>query len=238
VVEGPALSNDEAAAVFRRAAELDARNGLAPAVLDEKALLEVAREAGLSVHAVRQAIDELRRGQLEDHATPTLRSSQPVTVRRIVQRDLRAAAAELRSCFADQLFAPLRDLDELMVFTRRADLVAGITRGFKKPALRHARLVEASVVDRHDGTCEVTLRADITGARSGALWGIGAGATGATAGTGLGIGLAIGVAPPLLLVAVPTVAIGAIAATASRRFYIGAVAQTRVVLNGILDQLS
>ena len=226
MVDDRSLSDEDAAAVFRRAAELDASRGNAPAVLDEKALLEVAREAGLSAHAVRQAIDELRQGQLEEHDVPLLRAPQLVTVRRIVRKNPGEAAAGLRRSFADNLFAPLRNLDTLMVFTRRADVVAGVMRGIKKPALRHARSVEATIVELHDGTSEVTLRADITGARTGALWGVGAGAVEATAGTAAGVGLAVAVAPPLLLVAVPARSRRS-DRSASRRFYVGAAAQTR-----------
>jgi hypothetical protein len=59
------ISTDEAAAVFRRAAELDLRSSAAPGrALDLAALEQAGLEAGLSRDAIRQAVAEVKAGTL------------------------------------------------------------------------------------------------------------------------------------------------------------------------------
>jgi hypothetical protein len=64
VTLAPRLTTEQAAAVIRRAAELEAASthGDAHAVLDDAALEDIGRDVGLSPASVRAALVELRRG--------------------------------------------------------------------------------------------------------------------------------------------------------------------------------
>ena len=64
------ITSDEAAAVFRRAAELDLRRSATPGkALDLAAVEQAGLEAGLSRDAIRQALAEVKAGTLEPQQT-------------------------------------------------------------------------------------------------------------------------------------------------------------------------
>jgi hypothetical protein len=58
------LNVEQAATVFRRAAELEAAGVRGDAVLDDQALEDAGREVGLSPASIREALAELRGGAL------------------------------------------------------------------------------------------------------------------------------------------------------------------------------
>ncbi len=79
------LTSDEAAAVFRRAAELDLRHSSTPGRgLDFAALEQAGVEAGLSRDSIRQALAEIKAGALEQ----TVRQHDAVITRTLRGSDL------------------------------------------------------------------------------------------------------------------------------------------------------
>ena len=234
------LSNDDAALVFRRAAELEAEIGStnSPAVLDEATLLEIGRETGLSEAAVRRALADLRNGLLEPEAAPGWIGPRVVKARRVVRGQQAAIAESLNDALSVQLFERLRNVDTLQVFGRRGDVGAQLARGFKQTRLRAARTIEASVVPTDDFTVEVTLSADLGPTRGAAVFGMSAAGVEATAGTAVGAGLGVAVNPAFLLIAAPALAIGAGLVMTVRTTYRATARRTQLALEGLLDALS
>lgn len=83
MADGELLTTDEAAWVFRRAAELEARWAPGPeALLDRRTLEAAGAEAGLSPVSIRAALEELRAGAL---AAPEPEPEEPPSRRSIVR---------------------------------------------------------------------------------------------------------------------------------------------------------
>lgn len=113
------LTDEEAAAVFRRATELDVELAHRSEGWDLGQLEAVGREVGISAEAVRRAAAEVRLGpvpfDLGDHV---------VRCWRIVPVTAEQAQATLAAWLREQLFEPVRDRPGVAVFDARRDAEA------------------------------------------------------------------------------------------------------------------
>jgi hypothetical protein len=123
------LSQDEVAAVLRRAAELDdevARPG------DDRvpvaAIEAAAAEVGLAPAAVRQAVAELRAGALPIADEPAACDPHVVVEAAVVPLEPVAAAAAVGRWLSAQTFHRHRGRDGAEVWRLREDIVAGLQR--------------------------------------------------------------------------------------------------------------
>ena len=191
------LSEDEAALVFRRAAELEVTAPGEQPTFDAQTLERIGVEAGLSPAAIRQAVAELRAGRL----TPAGRRRLPAIVPEeiVIERRISAPSAtvnqRLETYLRQQMFRVCRRRGALTVWEPNKGLVANLVRG--TDVIDRMRL---SKVDR------VQLHVEATGsgshvrivlglgrarasARTGSITGAALGATGVVAAVG---GLALG----------------------------------------------
>jgi len=239
--------------VLSRAASLQAAAPSGGAEgLSEQELLDVAREAGLSVEHVRRALAEERlRGALvpaEAEAPGGLaeRLAGPGTASasRVVAGDAPAVLERLtRWLEREECMRPARRLADGGVWEPRRDLVGNVLRGVRgggTPALRTVRALGAVVVPAEAGRSLVRLEADVTEGRRqrlavGAVTAAGGAAAG---GTILGVGV---VANALLAVVVPLAVVpllaGGGAAWALARGHRGSVSRAALALERVLDQL-
>jgi hypothetical protein len=131
VAERDLLTTDEAAWVFRRAAELESRSVLAPeALLDERTLEAAGAEAGLSPVSIREAVRELRAGAL---AGPEPDPEGPPGRRSLVRtRAVPGPASEVARALDDlarrNLLAVRRRRGATAVWERRTGVVAACQR--------------------------------------------------------------------------------------------------------------
>jgi hypothetical protein len=241
--------------VLARAAALQASApGGAVEGLSEGELLDVAREAGLSVEHVRRALAEERlRGALAPDAPDAderglaarLAGPGRASASRLVAGDAAAVRDRLaRWLEREECMRPVRRLPDGGVWEPRRDLVANVLRGLRgggvTPALRTLSALAAAVVPV-DGTHALArLEGDVSqGRRQRLLVGGVTAASGALAGGAvIGVGA---VADALLAVVGPLAALpvlaGGGAAWALARGHRGAVARAEAALERVLDQL-
>lgn len=199
------LTQDEVAAVLRRAAELDGDPG--PAA-DERvpvaAIEAAAAEVGLAPAAVRRAVAELRAGVL---AEPPDAPADPARVieAALVPLDGPTASAAVGRWLAAQTFHRHRGRDGVEVWRVREDWVAGLQRKLDWSAsvrLKWVREVVVRTVAVEGGTL-VRLEATPAGATEAAP-GIGAVAMAVPGSAGFGFAAALastGSAPVVALAA-------------------------------------
>ena len=136
------ITSDEAAAVFRRAAELDQRGSKQPGRgLDLAALEQAGVEAGLSAGSIRQALAEVRAGTLE----PVARQDA------VVSRTLRGDRIEheVERFMHRQRFRVARRLDDRTVWEADRSLAAGLAKAMdfnKRIVLREITQLTTCVV--------------------------------------------------------------------------------------------
>jgi hypothetical protein len=183
------LSRAEAEAIFRRAAEIEATQGMDDD-LDMAALEEIAGEAGLSRQAVRQAALEIRTGG----ATPSqagLLGPRAVSVTRTVDASVDSVCLGIDTWMERQQMRVRRRLADRTVWEPATGLTAGIVRAVdlnKQLRLKKVDLVVVDVVDVGGGRTHVRIELDFGKLRGGWLGGIGAaGGAGVVA---LGVGAA------------------------------------------------
>jgi hypothetical protein len=206
VAEGDLVTTEEAAWVFRRAAELDAATtGVPEAVLDGRALESAGVEAGLSARSIRVALGELRAGALAP-AEPDLDSppSRRTLVRsRAVPGPPGAVAAALEEIARRNLLVVRRRRGASTVWDRRHGPAAAVARSWpgrgRRPLADVTRLsARLGPVPGAPGMVQVELRADLPPARRlvplRTRLGVGTGVVvgGAVAVAPLGGGLAVG----------------------------------------------
>jgi hypothetical protein len=193
------LTSDQAALVFRRAAELDARSQRGePGTLDLAAIEQAGLEAGLSRDAIRQAVAEIRAGSVGDLA---VRSDA------VVARTVDMAADDLEDevdrFMRRQKFRVLRRKGGCTIWEPDRGLVASISRSIdfnKRIVLRETLRPTTCVVPipGDDGRSHVRFELDMRRARRGwyvlpvVLGALGATAVGAAAVVGTPIEVVLG----------------------------------------------
>lgn len=242
--------------VLARAAALQSSAPSAVEGLSEAELLDVAREAGLSVEHVRRALAEERlRGALTPAGESGASEEHGLAVR--LAGPGRAHASRLVAGNAPEVLARLtqwlereecmrlvRRMSDGGVWEPRRDLVGNLLRGLRgggpTPALRAVAALGAAVVPVDETHTLVRLEADVSaGRRQRLLVGGVTAASGVLAGgTILGLGV---VADALLAVVVPLSALPALAgsgtAWALARGHRATVSRATLALEHVLDQL-
>jgi hypothetical protein len=193
VADGHLLTTDEAAWVFRRAAELEARTPDHPeALLDQRTLEAAGAEAGLSPVSIRAALEELRAGALAvPEPDPDVPPSRRSIVRtRAVPGPPHQVARALDELARRNLLAVRRRRGATTVWDRRTGVVAACQRVRPHPLCGVARLaVTLGPVPGAPDLVRVELRAEPVPARRLVPL-----RTRLRVGTGvlLGVGLAVG----------------------------------------------
>lgn len=206
------LTQDEVAAVLRRAAELDGATAPVPEErLPVAAIEAAAAEVGLPPEAVRQAVAELRAGVLPG---PEAAPADPRTVveAAVVPLPVDEASAAVGRWLAAQTFHRHRGRDGIEVWRVREDWVAGMQRRLDWSAsvrLKWVRQVVVRTVAVEGGTL-VRMEATLAAGPEAAP-GIGAVAMSVpgSAGFGLAAGLATTGAAPIVALAAGGAAVGA-----------------------------
>jgi hypothetical protein len=179
------LTDDEVAAVLRRAADLD--GGAAAPTLDGLPVAAVeaaAAEAGLSPAAVRHAVAELRAGALEDDG---LTAPGVVVCARVVPGTPDGTLASVGRYLSHQALVRARDRGREQVWRPRDDVVATLRRKLDFTGSIRLRAVDEVVVravEVEGGTLvRVVARLDAVSASAPSI-GAGVGSTLGTAAAG------------------------------------------------------
>lgn len=159
------LDADAAAAVFRRAAELE-RHG-PPGGLDERAVLEAGSEVGYSPEVMRRAIAEYRAGLLGDGGR-TLVGPHAARAARELPCTPAVAAERTSRVFARRRYRRLRDTEGLQVWVPGTGVLDSVREVFDKAWIRGVQRIEVRIVGTGRGT-EVILVAERQGLRRGLL---------------------------------------------------------------------
>jgi hypothetical protein len=205
------LSEDEAAAVFRRAAELDDARATTGG-FDRIAIERAAVEVGLAPASVQQALAELDAGKLAARTRSAWRWRDRVaSVERVVPVRADEARYELETYLRRQMFRVARRPGVITVWEPATGLTASIVRGTDlhgRIRLKGVSTVTISVHD-HPGGCRVCIDLDFKKARSDHRAGaIAGGIVGTTAMLAGAIGVATGAEPMAFAVAGGAAAIG------------------------------
>jgi len=238
--------------VLARAAELQGIGGSErdSDVITEERLLDIAKEAGLTLTTVRQAMAEERTRISTDSdedsrwlvrvAGPTM-----VSASRTIPGEPEAIIAYLDSYMQREEFMQVqRRFTDRVTWEARNDWVAAIKRGLRAGGrsyqLSRARQVAATVVPVDNSRCLVRLDADLATSRTGVVRAGGAvAATGIVAGGALGAGAALANAAVVItagVAAFPLVIAGAGAYLILRRHH-GFAERMTLALEQVLDRL-
>ena len=195
------LSEDEAALVFRRAAELDVTAPGDQPAFDAMTLERIGAEAGLSPAAIRQAVAELRAGRLTQASGRGRRLPAAVPAEVVVARHVHAppdaVARRLETYLRGQLFRVCRRRGALTVWEPGRGLVHNLVRGtdvIDRVRLSKVDRVELHVEPSGSGShvrIVLGLARSRSNSRAGELTGAalgGAGVVAAVAGVALGAG--------------------------------------------------
>lgn len=248
-VSGRAVTAEEAAVVFARAAELEVGDGVSgdDGHFDEDALLEIGAGAGLSPVAIRRALAELRTGGLaprHDEAPITWLGPPAVEAQRVVEVSPARAAGEAERFLRDQLFEVKRQQPGRSTWRPCRGWVAmarrKVDRLWKRLDLDGVvDPVTLSVVEEPGSDAARTLvrfEADLAPLRTSTAWGVGGVA--AVAGVVSGGMLGVAIAAELALVSLPVA--GAVAGGGvgvGRRVYRRRSDEVATCLEAFLDRL-
>jgi hypothetical protein len=232
---GDEVTTDEAAAVFRRAAELDQRGVLnGKSSLDLAALEQAGVEAGLSRDAIRQALAEVKAGAIEP-----VRPRTRAVVSRTIAMDPDIVEASVEAFMHRQNCRVVRRLDDRTVWRPDHSMWGNIRRtlDFKRRiVLREVGEVTTCVVPipGEAGRSHVRFEVDLARVRRG--WNVFP-AAGAAAGVA-GITVAAVLAPGWEVLAAPgAVALAGGAYAGARAGYRGSVRRNVTVIERFLDLL-
>lgn len=235
--------------VLARAAELQGRTGEPDSdAIDEDRLVEIAREAGLSEAAVRQALAEERtRIEAGDDDTLLTRVAGPavVSASRVVPGTVAAAVTALDAwMLQEECLVVQRRFTDRMVWEPRNDWLGALRRGLRLGGrhyqLARARQVSATVVPVQEGRVLVRLDADVSPARTvrlrlGAVAGVGGAALGGSLLAAGAVAHAAFLAA--LTAALLPAAVGGGAAYLALRKHRDFAARTALALEQVLDRL-
>jgi hypothetical protein len=234
------LTDDEMAAVLRRAAELSPPLDVGPRLYERAALEEAAAEVGIEAAAVRHALAELDAGALVTTSQDGQAQSGGVTVRRIIDRPAAAVDGDLRQTLRRELFRLRRDTEARTVWVRGNGLAARVMRSANR-LTGHLRLtdiptIEARIVAVDDDTTLVQLVLDVGSYRrreTGEM--VGSATIGATS-IAVGIG-PLGLHPIGLIVGAAGAGLAALGCVGAAAAYRTHVADTEAIAEGLLDEL-
>ena len=241
------LSEDEAALVFRRAAEIEAQSPGDKAGFDVETLERIAAEAGLSPAAVRQAVAELQTGRLPATTTPAGRGRlravpSAVTVERRMAVPAATVASRLETYLRSQTFRVCRRRGSLTIWEPGRGLAANLVRGIDvvdRVRLRRVDGLEVHVEpegERGERT-HVRIVLDLStvhrNARNGTIAGGALGVAGVVAGAA---GVVLG-APEVLIALPATTGSGAGAWFGARNTYAKHVKRAVDAIELVLDEL-
>lgn len=244
--EGRQLTRQDMEAVIRRAAELELAAGSRVPEISEEDVVRIAVEVGLSEASVRRALAERRagvEGALLSERGWASKLCGPGLV--LASRTVARPADELR----EEIEAHFRENESLRLVRRTrgvslwepdSGVLASIMRsvdlfGAGYQLAKKSRAVEVSVVPLDEGSCQVTVTADLAKERSGWFWGLGVGAgTALTAGAGVFI---TGLPSLPDVAALGSPALMGVTLTVARRAYLRSVERMRLVLEGLLDRI-
>ena len=232
------MTPEEAAAVLRRAAEIQAADLGRQDALDTAAVVQLGSELGLREDAVRSALLEQRRPRTTAAASPVLLGlDAEVLVRRHVAASPDAVQAHLGRYLELQLLQRQRSRPGGTSWRPRRGLAADLRRGLdlnRTIALKGVGAVEVQT-EPEDGGTRVDVAVSVSDARSEALGYLVALPVGLVAGIGAVVGVLTG---PEALLAVPLTGVaggagwlGARAVVSSRR------RQVAEAFEGVLDGL-
>ena len=224
------VSTDDAALVFRRAAEID-QVRLKGSSLDISALEQAGLEAGLSRDAIRQALAEVRAGVSNE--------ASGVASRTI---DMQSDKIDywLRQYMHGQGFRPIRDRSERIVWARDTSLAASLRRSLdfgRKMVLREVGLINTVIVPLpgEGGRCHVRFELDMSRKKRG-LYAlpISAGAIGVAF---VAAAAALGTVPEAIVAAPGAIALTGGAMAGSRAIYRGSLRRSLTGVEHFLDRL-
>lgn len=229
------LSDVEAAAIVRRAVELDA--GSPGADLDVAAVRDVVRDLGVSDSAFTRALAEWRAGALTPAGSPPGPAGTEAVCERVVPLAAERAAARLDTALRRQCFDRVRRAGADADYVRRRGVIAGVQRTVNLRG-RH-RLKDVPRIRIHVQPCGaestlLRLAVDLTGHRRE----LRAGLVAAPAALGALTAAAAVVGPDVLLLGAPA---GAAVAAGGWAGAQGALARRRAAvteaLAAVLDSL-
>jgi hypothetical protein len=196
------ITSDEAAAVFRRAAELDQGGSTPGRGLDLAALEQAGMEAGLSRNAIRQALAEVRAG------APAPERPDAV-VARTLKEPADAVDRAVDKFMAQQQFQVARRFEDRTIWEPRRGLGASLVKSLdfnRKIVLREVSRVTTCVVAvPGEGRSHVRFELSLGGVRWG--WYALPISTGVVAAAGVGVAVALGTAPEVLIAAPSALAV-------------------------------
>ena len=238
------LTTDEAALVFRRAAELDESSRSGPprgTGLTAADVEQVAREVGLSPQNVRRALAELKAGTLT-RPVPVRRGAlgpPAVVVTRMISLPSGTVDAAVDRFLRKQLFHVARHLGDRKLWTPRQGVGPSMARALdfshRLVLTQASQITTVVAAEPGDEAVCVNIEAHLTNVRRGfrAL-----AASGAVLGVGAAAGLVAATGDPTALVAVPAGA-GLAGGTyaAARAGYRSAAGRLEAALERFLDTL-
>ena len=221
------LTNDEVARVLHRAADIEAADHPVSGAegYEASAVVEAAREVGLSPAAVQQAVAELRAGALEPAAVPGARNgrrlpalgatSRQVVHQRLVQQPPQRVQSEVDRFMRTQMFELRRRSGDRSLYRARGDLMAHVRRRLDFAGaikLDGLRTIDVVVTPADAERTLVRIQADLVASRGNALAAPAAAGGAVTIVTGM-IGAVLGEAG-LVVAALPA---GALVATSGMK---------------------
>lgn len=228
------LDADAAAAVFRRAAELE-RHGPAGG-LDERTVLEAGSEVGYSPEVMRRAIAEYRAGLLGDGGH-TLVGPHAARATRTLPCTPAVAAERMARVFVRRRYRRLRDTEGLQVWVPRRGVVDAVREAFDKAWIRGVQRIEARIVGTGSGT-ELVLVAERAALRRGLLaTRLGGAALGGGGAAACAAAAALTGEPAALLGVPVLVGAGGAAWIGSGTAYRQRLEMVREALEGLLDEV-
>lgn len=153
------VSPDEAAVVFRRAAELDSVGSGATEGLTAADLEDVGREVGLSPASVRAALAEIRSGAHAGGA-PSLRWGF-VSGSRVVRGDSESAINVIDDVAQHNLLTTRTRSGDAVTWSRHSGIAAALNRalvGRRGRPFVPLQDLRATVVDQPDGTMRIRVQ--------------------------------------------------------------------------------
>ena len=233
-----ALSPQEAAAVLRRAAELQATELDRSDALDTAAVVQLGRELGLREDAVRSALREHRPPSAPASARPVLLGlDAEVLVRRQVAAGPEAVQAHVGAYLERQCMQRQRSRPDATRWRPRRGMLADLRRGLdlgRTLELKGVETVEVRTTAAGPRT-EVEVAGSVSGSRSEALGLLVALPSGVVAGVGVVLGVVAGLEA---LLALPVAgAAGGAGWLGARALVGGRRRQVAEALEGVLDGL-
>ncbi|HZN13719.1 MAG TPA: hypothetical protein VFB78_05590 [Acidimicrobiales bacterium] len=196
------VSSDEAAAVFRRAAEIDQGPGSSGRGLDLAALEQAGMEAGLSRRSIRQALAEVR-------ASAPAPDRPDAIVARTLDLSPESVEHDVEKFMRHQLFQVARRFEDRTLWEPRRGLGASLAKSFdfnRRIVLRELSRVTTCVVEvPGENRTHVRFELSLGGVRWG--WYALPISTGVLAAAGVGVAVALGTAPEVLIAAPGAVAV-------------------------------